>query len=250
MINHLILSGGVGHSFDVTSAVIAELLADVCARAGQEVHTTIAEDWAGWTDPCDLVTVNGARWRMLAERYAPVREAHQFFTPPALVDAFVNHLAAGGSVLAVHTAMMCFDDWPEWAAMCGATWDWDRSFFPTWAAAVHVRIEPRTRDASVPSESPSRPRDFDVSDECYHSLRVTGERDVLATATVPLGCEPQVVPPAGWSGIGEPQPVVWARSHGGGRVGVDTLGHDHRSLDHPAHEVLLRALIRRLLNLG
>jgi type 1 glutamine amidotransferase len=68
---------------------------------------------------------------------------------------------------------------------------------------------------------------FEVIDEAYHDLCHADDCTVLATVTIDDG----------------PQPVAWIRRHGAGRVAIDALGHDARSLDHPGHRALLNDML-------
>ena len=135
MIRNLVLSGGPGHAFDVTSASLVTLLHE------QGIQSTVvtepsdavaalrrAEDGTG--DPVDLFTVNALRWRMDQDRYASQRTDHAVDLSPedlAVIDRFVR---GGGGLLALHTAVICFDADPVWHALCGASWRWDRSSHP------------------------------------------------------------------------------------------------------------------------
>ena len=38
--------------------------------------------------------------------------------------------AAGRPILALHTGVICFDDWPGWGELLGGRWDWNRSSHP------------------------------------------------------------------------------------------------------------------------
>src|SRR5262245_21790174 len=110
----LLLSGGVGHDFAATSAIVAGIL-DVAG-----IRTAIVHD-PGDAFAClearrpRLFVVNALRWRMRADRYAPQRDEWATLTPPGADAALATHLAGGGGVLALHTACICFDDWPAWS---------------------------------------------------------------------------------------------------------------------------------------
>ena len=227
MKSNLILSGGVGHEFAETSAYLAAMLKPL------GVASTVTDDWTGWADDYDMVTVNGLRWRMRADRYEPLRAAEAFATPWTLTEAITHHLARGGALLVMHAAIVCMDDWPEWEAICGGGWDWEQSFSPA-PGDVYCHVGRKA---------------FTLTDVCYHLLRMHGEMEVVATGRVNWNRSVLTRPPAGISALGLHQPMAWIRTHGGGRVAVDVLGHDVRSLEDPDHQLLLYHLVARLLRL-
>ena len=85
----------------------------------------------------DILTFSAARWRMLNETSAPVNP--EAIPAPSHPDphwavslsesgreAIRQHLRGGRSLLAMHSAAIAFDDWPEWARLlvpagCGAS---------------------------------------------------------------------------------------------------------------------------------
>jgi hypothetical protein len=131
-------------------------------------------------------------------------------------------VASGGALLALHTALVSFDDWPGWGDLIGGAWDWDRSGHgPVGPVDVRCGGHDSLEDAG-----------FTVTDECYVDLDLRDDVVVAATMTQ-----------AG----GPTQPACWVRRHGGGRVATSALGHDLRSLDDPEHRTLLSGLIAWLL---
>ena len=231
MMRNLILSGGVGHPFDDTSRILAEMLVPL------DITTEIVapDQWESAIDAragdLGLITVNALRWRMLAERYHQHRDTESYTTTASLQNFIEQHLLHGGAVLSMHTSCISFDDWPNWAEILGAVWDWDRSFHPLLGTEVHVHdVLHHTR--------------FTLTDELYHGLQIKDpDRDVLATASTPADAVVANPPPMGVTAVGGSHAVVWQRKHGPGRVVVDTLGHDHRSLSDVNHQrVLLAAL--------
>lgn len=214
----LILSGGVGHDFPTTSGLLAGLLAE------EGVAATVTEDIeAGLGEPADLLVVNALRWRMAAERYAHLRDEHAFSLSERGRAALAGHVEAGRPLLAVHTAAICFDDWPQWGRIVGGAWNWERSSHPPPAEArISVRTGAHPVVASV--------GDFTVEDEVYGFLDL--EPDVVPLATAPHG--------------GTDHPLLWARTSGSARVVYDALGHDERSYAQPDHRRLLRQAVRWL----
>jgi uncharacterized protein len=206
MTTALVLTGGLGHDFALTTArVMAEL-------DSLGVSTTVTNDvddaWQQVDDGLDVLIVNAHRCRLTGERWAHVRDRWSYATPPSAGPALWGHLARGGGLVALHAAVRGFDDWPGWGEALGASWD---------ASGSHHRPFGPV-DVLVADGEP-----FVVEDEAYAGLTWHADVDVLATDAA--------------SG----QPLAWRRRAGGGRVAVDLLGHDARSYDAPARVALLRA---------
>ena len=99
-----------------------------------------------------LLTFSAARWRMLNATSGPVDP--EAIPPPSDPDprwavslsesgreAIRQHLRGGGSLLAMHSAAIAFDDWPEWGEIVGARWVWGQSGHPT-LGPVEARFTP------------------------------------------------------------------------------------------------------------
>jgi hypothetical protein len=217
-----VLTGGpAGHPFDVTAGHLAAVL----TAAGYEASITAdVEATFAALDDCDLLAVNALRWRMLDERYAAARAEHAFSPSPAGREGFRAFLRRGGALLASHTAPICFDDWPGWGDVVGASWRWGRSSHPPLGPArVEVRGDAHPVTESVVAE-------FEVIDEIYGHLDVRPDVEPLAWGT---------------AGDGH-HPVLWTREFGGGRVVYDALGHDEQAFGVPAHQQILRQAVRWL----
>jgi type 1 glutamine amidotransferase len=214
---NLLLTGGPGHDFDTTAAALVELLGEV--GVGSTVLTDPDELVAAIrSDPPDLVTVAALRWSMAQPAYADLAPELGYRLADddaALLDGFVR---AGGGLLALHTAVICFDAHPTWRELCGAAWDWSRSSHPP-AGPAEVRVSPLGRDHVVTAGID----DFVVDDEVYGLLdEVEGIRPLLTS-----------------DHGGRSHPVLWARQVGDGRVVTDLLGHAPGSLAHPVHRTIL-----------
>ena len=225
MTTNLLLTGGP-HPFASTTPLLVDLLAD------HGIATTVVTDpfealarlgaaEAGTGPQVDLVTVHALRWRMDKERYAAERAEHAVAVDDvdlAVLDRFVR---AGGGLLALHTAVICFDGAATWRELCGATWDWERSSHPP-LGPVPVTATAAGRAHEVTGGVDA----FTVEDEAYGFL---DEAD---------GLEPLLVADHG----GRTHPLVWARTVGEGRVVTDLLGHGPPAFEHPIHRrVLARA---------
>ena len=219
----LILSGGVGHPFEATSAQVVELLAEIGITAVIDDDLEAALDDLAAT-PVDLLVVNALRWRMEAERYARLRDEWAFSLSSAGREAIEDHLRAGRPLLALHTAAICFDDWPRWGEIVGAAWNWERSFHPPLG---EVEIAVATDQHAITADL----RDFRIVDEVYGFMDVADDVEPLA-----------------WGTHSDHQhPLLWAREVDSARVVYDALGHDQRSFDHPQHREIIRRSVRWLL---
>jgi type 1 glutamine amidotransferase len=217
VVRNLIVSGGVGHPFAETSAILAGLLEEVGITS--EVTTDVDGALAGLGGPDGpgLVTINALRWRMTAERYAPLREEWAFELSEAARRGVSAHLSAGRGIFGVHTASICFDDWPEWGAILGGAWDWGRSGHPPLGRA-------RVQVAAPDDPLVAGLGDFDTVDEVYGFLDL----------------QPDVVPLLTSAHGGVAHPVLWRREVGGARVAYDALGHDAGAFDVEAHREVVR----------
>ncbi len=231
---NLLLTGGVGHRFAESSSTLAELFREL------GVDTTVVEvdNWEGALQDVaqyDVLSFNALRWRMQAERYDHLR-AHYFYeaTEP-LRRAVEQHVGNGRPLFALHTSCICFDDWARWGDILGACWDWDRSFHP-----VHADVHFRVGDTETT-----------FADEVYHGLRVV-DHDLVpwAYGRVDPTATAQNAPPLGAGGVGDEQVVMWGRNEGSARVGVDTMGHDARSLNTASHRKRLVELLSWLIDTG
>jgi len=228
----LVLTGGpdYAHDFSATSAALVELL----GASGHDVeladHPDDAADRLGRGDH-DALVVNALRWRMLGDRYDEWRTEWGYSTPLATRRTIDGYVAAGGGLVGVHTASVCFDDWPEWRDVLGGAWSWGRSSHPAPApvrpavVASHPVVD-GLGGRSGRSEAADRADELALVDEVYGDLDLAEGIEVLVTALR--------------HAADEPQPVVWAHRHGDGRVVYDAFGHDVTSLCVPAHVRLLQ----------
>ena len=226
MNSNLVLSGGPGHDFDATTAVLVELggeigLTSVVVTEPSEFFAAL-RDASGETAPWDVVTVNALRWRMETGRYAHLRDSLGFELSRADADTLARHVSGGGGLVVLHTGVICFDAEPTWHRLVGASWNWARSSHPPVAeVTVSVTEAGLHHPLTVGVES------FSVCDEIYGDLDTVGDIVPLLRATH----------------HGREDPVLWARTFGEGRIVTDVLGHGTASMINPAHRtVLSRAL--------
>ena len=219
MARALVLSGGFtkDHDFATTESLLT-LLGAVGLDCETETDVEAGLARLGSDGGVDLVVTNVLRWSMGAEAYAPYRQEFAF-SPSAGARAEMRaHLGRGGGLLALHTSVISFDDWPEWGGLLGGQWVWGRSTHPP---VQPLEIEVAAGTGPLPVE----PGRFEVVDELYHGLELAADADVLA-----------------WGRAGDLRaPVVWVRREGPGRVCTDVLGHDRRSYASPSHAAIVRA---------
>lgn len=218
----LVVSGGWAHPAEQTTpAVVAALEAE-----GHRV--TVVDDLTDATGALasgddDLLVVNALWFSMADDRYSA--EVRAEWARPATATwrtAVEDHLTAGRPLLALHTAPICFDDWPRWGEIVGGAWNWQRSMHPP----------PGPFTVEVVSDHPvvDGLGSFEVHDERYSFLDVADDVEVLAVAR----------------DGDEVHEIVWVREENGARVVYSALGHDPRSYETPENRVLLRRAIRHL----
>ncbi len=126
----VVLAGGLphAHDFDAIARTLAGMFAAGGARRCAPSRTPTGSRRRS-TAPTRLV-VDALWWTMRDDRYERWRAEWAYATTPALRAAVERFVADGGGLLALHTASICFDDWPEWGRIVGGAWDWARSSHP------------------------------------------------------------------------------------------------------------------------
>ncbi|HEX5191944.1 MAG TPA: ThuA domain-containing protein [Solirubrobacteraceae bacterium] len=215
----LILSGGPNHDCAGTSAQLVEILVGVGvgARVREDIEGALAE-----LGERDLLVVNLLRWRMLQERYVELAPTYAISLSESARTRIERFVRDGGSLLAIHGAAICFDDWPGWGELIGARWEWGRSMHPPLGpVAVEVARSAHPIVAGLSER-------FTVEDEVYSYLDRAADVEALMSA----------------EHGGERHPLLWAREVDGGRVVYDLLGHHVGSYDPPTHRrIVARAAL-------
>jgi hypothetical protein len=217
----LIFSGGINHPFADSAPALARVLESAGLRARVTFDLTELLDWLR-DDGGALLVIYALRWSMTQhEKYEPQRAQWAMALPEAARAAIVAHVRGGAGLLGMHTASICFDDWPGWADVLGGAWQWGRSYHPP-LGPVRAHLDS--------GHALARGLDgFDLTDEVYSELRVLPGVEIFGWAET-----------AGDSPRTGRQPVLWAHRHGAGRVVYDALGHDATSLEQPVHRRLIQ----------
>lgn len=220
---NLLLSGGPGHDFESVAASLDGLLAEVGFMTTIVMHPDEMFDALGAStdpdsQPFDLITVHALHWQMAAERYSHLRATQAYSLAAADAHRIEDFVTAGGGLLALHGAVVCFDAQPIWRRLCGAAWVWDDSGHPPLGpVSVDVTAAGRAGEIVGPVG------DFELVDEIYGFLDEDPDLEPLLT---------------GFHG-GRIHPLLWARRIGRGRVVTDLLGHGSASIDHAVHRGIL-----------
>ncbi len=216
MTRAVILSGGPAHDFPALSGHLVGLLADI------EVVTTTTADPERVPElllGADLLVVNALRWRMQQDRYADRRGALGYSPSHDFRSSVTAFVSKGGGLIGMHTASICFDDWPGWFRLLGGRWNWSTSSHPPCGPAT-VEVQPGRHP--IVHGLPGR---FDTNDEIYGFLDLQPDVDPLAVSR---------------HGDAE-HPLLWARQVGSGRVVHNALGHHRPSYEPPE----MRTIVRR-----
>lgn len=218
----LVLAGGSPHAHDFVA--LGDALVDVTGAAGHDVtRCSDPDDGARLLDDgrFDVLVLHGLWWRMLDQAYDAWRDDYAYTTPEATRRALAEFVRNGGGMVALHTAPVCFDDWPEWGEVLGASWNWGVSGHPPYGP-VQARV---IADHPVVDGLAAT---IALDDEIYGGLDMHTVY-VLATARrTPDDTD---------------QPVIWAHRYGEGRVVFDGFGHNAASISHTDNARVIRQAI-------
>ena len=221
----IVLTGGVGHGFAQAAPVLSDLLVQAgfeprCSESVADVVACLRQDAQ------TLLVIYALRWSMTQhEKFALDRARWGIDLSSQEREAIAGHVRAGGGLLGVHTASICFDTWTQWRDVLGGAWVWGQSSHPPYGPVV-TRLDPQhvmTRGLEP----------WSASDEVYSDLDLARGIDVAMWARALPADAPASAPLA-------EQPSLWTHRYGLGRVVYSALGHDRQSLLHPTHGRLLR----------
>ena len=216
---NLIIIGGIFHPFEAAAGALSDALDEV------GVTSEITDDFDGAlatlaAGGVDILTNYALRWRMIQhEKYEPYRERWALEMTEKRQRVISSFVANGGALLGMHTASICFDDWPEWKDVLGGHWVWGQSSHPPEGP---VSVQSTGGDHSIARGVEA----FTCVDEIYQRLDLRDDITPLMEARV--------------DGEDDWHLVAWAHQYGKGRVVCDLLGHDAGSINEPAHRRFLQ----------
>ncbi len=192
----LMITGGEGHDYETLSPRLAERLA-----GRGDVAVEVTGDLAGLDDA-----------RLASHDVLFFNVCTQEELGDAARRAITEHVRSGRGLVAMHGSLASFRAWPEWIDMLGG------------AASVHA--EPGTCPVTVldPAHAAmlGMGRRFTVTDQTYLIDRHDPNLDLLIRTTDNLK-------DSRGQSRGQPEPLVWTRRCGDGRVFVVALGHDKQA---------------------
>ncbi|MEZ5239952.1 MAG: ThuA domain-containing protein [Microthrixaceae bacterium] len=163
--------------------------------------------------------MNALRWQMAVDRYEDQAPRWAFTLEDADAQLLERRIADGAGLLAAHTRWSASTPTRSQRAAQGIV-----ELGPLAPRAPRSnQVAPTTAGARHPVAAGIAP--FAVLDELYEDLDIEADVEVLMTGRQDA----------------DPQPLVWTREHGSGRVVVDLLGHDTTSLEDRSHRALSRA---------
>jgi type 1 glutamine amidotransferase len=222
MPRNVILTGGHTHPFATSAPALASLLAEHGIESVVEFDPEAGIAQVAKLCPA-LLTVYALRWTMRqGGKYEPFRERWGMSLSPQARAEVAAHRARGGGILALHTAIICFDDWADWNDILGGGWEWGQSGHPPYGP-VETRLD--VPDHPLLAGLPP----FGLDDEAYGNLNL----------------DPRVRPLMHVKAIdGAWQPALWTHGSDKARVVVDTLGHDAGAFAHVVHRrIVARAAL-------
>ncbi len=210
---NMIFSGGVAHDYAATSAMLASILCE--AGITSEIHEDLEAVEDGRLLSFDTLTLNCARWT--CEQTPEWRDEWHFELSGAAREGLVDFLRRSKGLLALHCATICFDDWPEYRKILGASWEWDHSGHgPYQEHKMHMRNKTHPITAGM--------ADFLLMDELYTDPEIFDTVDPLMVAE--------------WEG--KTQPMLWVREYETSRVCYCAPGHGIETFENPSYQELLR----------
>ena len=217
-----IFTGGVVHPFETAAPALGEILREVGFSPRVSFEMSDILQWMR-ADADALLVIYALRWSMTQhEKYAPDRARWGFALSDEARSAIAGRVAAGAGLLGLHTASICFDDWSEWQAVLGGSWEWGKSYHPP-LGPVKAHLDRQHFLAHGLD-------DFTLTDEAYSQQRLAPDIEVFGWAEA-VGDS---------SAMTGRQPACWTHHYGRGRVVYDSLGHDASSLRQPIHRRLVQ----------
>lgn len=193
--------GGGSHDYDNLPRRLADRL-----RQEEEIDIRVTADLSEMTEAnlaaVDVVIVNACLDKGLDESGR---------------KALVGALRQGKGLVAMHCALWCFQDWPEWRKIMGGL------------VIKHDRFGPYEDRIVYPGHpiAADLPATFTITDEAYYVDERSPDICVIARTSKTHPGRPG------------PDPQVWTNRHAGGRVFVTSMGHDEQASFNAAYLRLL-----------
>lgn len=189
----LMLVGGNYHDYDRLPVALADRL-----NGRGDVHIDVTDD---------LSSINADA--LEPYRVLVVNTCHRPELTDAFKDAITGFVKSGNGLVVVHCSLWSYEDWPEWTRMIGGY------------VETHDKHGPYEVVVLDPWHATmlGLGNRFTVIDEPYFVDRRAPDNLVLietARAHSDQAGKPR----------GGPDPQVWVRHHGKGRIFVTTFGHD------------------------
>ncbi len=202
----LMFVGGHAHDFEVEPTRLADTL-----RRTENVDIRITTDLGELTEEnlaaVDVVMFNACLDKGMDEPKQTV---------------LLNALRGGKGLVAMHCALWCFQDWPEWRRILGGL-VLTHDKFGSYQVRVVYPMHPIAQGV---------PATFTITDEAYYvDERAADIRVIVQTAQTHPGRQ-------------NTEPQMWTNRYVGGRVFVNAMGHNEQALFHPAYLKLLANGIR------
>jgi type 1 glutamine amidotransferase len=216
MLRNLILSGGVAHDYERTSAMLVDILHDTAIESDVSETFDPVED--GSLSSYDILCLNCVRWTCSQKEVHPSWPAKwRFALSQAARKGFMDFLSQGKGVLGIHAAAICFDDWAEFPKILGGRWEWGFS--------RHTPVqEHRVRVVAPEHPIVEGVGDFIIEDELYTGLRIDPSSTLLIEGE--------------WEG--KRHPLLWLHRYGESRVCYNAFGHGVEAFSNPSNRLLLQ----------
>ncbi len=208
----LMVVGGLYHDYETLPPVLAERLTD---RGEIDVQVTH-----------DLSVLKPEVLRRYGVLLFNTCQQAELDEPTR--QAIVGFVGSGKGLVAMHCSLWSFQSWPEWTQMLGG-FAWGHDKYGTFPVTV---LDPA--DATMLSVGSQ----FEITDEPYYVDR----RDPNVKLLIRTSTTHQQLPD-GKDRPG-PDPQVWSKPYGKGRVFVVTFGHDAASQSDERFITLLHNGIR------